>query len=94
MVAYRAHYRSPGGENPRSGEFVFESEHPLNSRANIQDARFKLLDLFGSEAVSWQITSTEKGPSSPAAENVCQPALDFREPKKIRHKRKFERGKI
>ena len=55
-----AHYASPHGENPQSGEFDFESDHPLNSKANLQDARFRMLDAFGKEAVSWQIVKVER----------------------------------
>ena len=34
MGVFRATYQSPRNANPQSGQFTFESTHPLNSKAN------------------------------------------------------------
>ncbi|MGI6591181.1 MAG: hypothetical protein ACOX1O_06210 [Eggerthellaceae bacterium] len=94
MARYVAHYQSPKGEHPQSGEFVFESAHPMNSKSNRQDARFRMLDLFGKEAVSWQIVKVERARAD-ADEHCVQPNLDFREPEvHKRRRRTVERGKL
>lgn len=93
MGVFHARYESPRNANPQSGQFTFESQHPLNSKANEQDARYKMLDLFGNEALSWSITSVERAKATEADAPV-QPGLDFREPKKTRKRRTVERGKL
>jgi hypothetical protein len=93
MASYIAHYASPHGENPQSGEFDFESDHPLNSKANLQDARFRMLDAFGKEAVSWQIVKVERAKAD-TPDNYLQPTLDFREPEKRRRRHTVQRGRI
>lgn len=93
VASYIAHYESPKGENPQSGEFDFESEHPLNSKANQQDARYRMLDVFGKEAVSWQITKVERAKAD-AADSYLQPTLDFREPEKKRRHHTVQRGRL
>lgn len=93
MGVFRATYQSPRNANPQSGQFTFDSKHPLNSKANEQDARYRMLDLFGNEAVSWNITRIERARANEADAPV-QLGLDFREPKKTRKRRTVERGKL
>ena len=93
MGVFRATYQSPRNANPQSGQFTFDSKHPLNSKANEQDARYRMLDLFGNEAVSWNITRIERSRANEADAPV-QLGLDFREPKKTRKRRTVERGKL
>ena len=93
MGVFRAEYQSPRNANPQSGQFTFESKHPLGSKANEQDARYKMLELFGNEAVSWIIANVER--AKPAdADAPVQLGLDFREPKKTRRRRTVERGRM
>lgn len=93
VASYIAHYESPKGENPQSGEFDFESEHPLNSKANQQDARYRMLDVFGKEAVSWQITKVTRAKAD-TPDSYLQPTLDFREPEKKRRRHTVQRGRL
>ena len=94
MKTYRAHYVSPAGANPVNGTFEFESEHNAGSRANATDARIRMLEEFGNAAVSWQIDSIELLSGAEDAAEYVQPQLDFREPKKTRKRRTFERGRM
>ena len=93
MKLYRAHYKSPQGSNPVNGSFEFESNANAKSKKNASDARIKMLELFGKEAVSWQIDKIELVGKGEATEFV-QLQLDFREPKKGRVRRTVERGKV
>ena len=93
MGVFRATYESPRNANPQSGQFTFESRHPLNSKANEQDARYKMLELFGNEAVAWSVTHVERAHAADADAPV-QLGLDFREPKKTRKRRTVDRGKL
>jgi hypothetical protein len=93
MGVFRAHYASPHNANPQSGFFTFESEHPLKSKANEQDARYRMLELFGNEAVSWNITQVERAKAA-EADAPIQLGLDFRPPKKTRKRRTVERGTL
>ena len=43
-----------------SGTFTFESDGKAGSKANLHDARLKMLELFGRDAVSWTIERVEK----------------------------------
>ena len=94
MKTYRAHYKSPHGANPVNGTFEFESEHNAGSRKNATDARIRMLEEFGNEAVSWQIDSIELVSGVAEASDIVQLQLDFREPKKTRKRRTVERGKV
>lgn len=94
MKTYRAHYKSPAGAHPVNGTFEFESENKANSKLNATDARIKMLEMFGNEAVSWEIDSIELAGDAEAAVEYVQPQLDFREPKKVRKHHTFERGKV
>ena len=93
MKTYRAHYTSPHGANPVNGTFEFESQSKAGSRQNATDARIKMLEEFGNDAVSWLIDNIELVGDEEAAEYV-QPQLDFREPKKSRKHHTFQRGRI
>ena len=93
MGVFRATYQSPRNANPQSGQFTFESKHPLNSKANEQDARYKMLELFGNEAVAWSVTHVERAQVADADAPV-QLGLDFREPKKTRKRRTVDRGRL
>lgn len=93
MKTYRAHYKSPRGEHPVNGTFEFESSANAGSKKNMTDARIKMLETFGNEAVSWMIDHVELVRNDEVAGYV-QPQLDFREPKKSRKHHTFERGKI
>ena len=94
MKTYKAHYVSPHGANPVNGTFEFESEHNAGSKKNATDARIKMLEEFGNEALSWVIDSIELVSGTEEASDYFQPQLDFREPKKVRKRHTFERGRI
>lgn len=93
MGVFRAYYESPRNANPQSGCFTFESGHPLRSQANERDARYRMLELFGNEAVAWSIVRVERAGNARADEPV-QPGLDFREPRKTRKRRTVQRGTL
>lgn len=93
MGVFRAQYESPRNANPQSGSFTFESAHPLHSKANTQDARYRMLELFGNAAVSWSIVGVERA-SGADAEAPVQMGLDFREPRKTRKRRIVQRGNL
>ncbi len=77
-----------------NGTFEFESESKANSKANKTDARIKMLELFGNEALSWTIDEIELAGESVPAQEYVQAQLDFREPKKARKHHVFDRGKV
>ena len=61
MQTYIAHYSSPAASDARAkGLFEFESESRAGSKANLHDARVKMLELYGSKAVSWNIVKVER----------------------------------
>ena len=93
MKRYRAHYASPRGADPVNGTFEFESASNAGSKKNTRDARMKMLETFGKEAVTWQIDHVELAGKGEASEFV-QMQLDFREPKKSSVRHKVERGKV
>ncbi|WP_283170514.1 hypothetical protein [Curtanaerobium respiraculi] len=93
MKTYRAHYVSPAGANPVNGTFEFESDNKAHSKANMTDARIRMLELFGNEAVSWVIDDVELLKQKDAV-GYAQLQLDFREPKKARKHHVFDRGKV
>lgn len=86
VQAYVAHYTSPITESPAKGYFEFESEHRASSKRNAHDARIKMLELFGKDAVSWVIDEVKL---KKKGDELCggQIELDFREPKKPRKRR-------
>ena len=86
IQTYVAHYTSPVTESPTKGYFEFESEHRASSKKNAHDARIRMLELFGKEAVSWIIDEVKL---KRKRDELCgdQIELDFREPKKPRKRR-------
>ena len=88
MQTYIAHYSSPAASDARAkGLFEFESESRAGSKANLHDARVKMLELYGRKAVSWNIVKVER---KQATREVCdeQMELDFRAPKPERKRAK------
>lgn len=93
-MKYRATIVSPKGTNPKSSIIEFESEHRAGSKLNIQDARYKMLELHGSEAVGWTVKDVERVPEKEQKSGIEeQLMLDFRDPvKKKRVRRNVKRG--
>lgn len=92
MARYRATIVSPKGAAPTSSVIEFESEFRAGSKRNIQDARYKMLEIHGSEAVSWTVRDVEKVPDISDAPTE-QLMLDFREPKQPSKRRpRVKRG--
>lgn len=91
MQTYVANYRSPDGADVSGlGVFEFESDARMGTKANLHDARLRLLELFGKDAVSWSITKVErKTAKSKVADGQME--LDFRDPKP-QPKRKVTKG--
>lgn len=85
-LTYIAHYSSPVNGSPVRGFFEFESIHRASSKQNRQDARIKMLEIYGKEAVSWIIDEVKL---KKRREKILgdQLELDFREPKKSRTRR-------
>ena len=88
MQTYIAHYRSPTGASKRAkGAFEFESDARANTKANQHDARVRMLELYGSDAVSWVIEKVErKGAGKEIGSGQLE--LDFRAPKPVRKRAK------
>lgn len=82
MTRYRATIVSPKGEAPKSSIIEFESDHRAGSKLNVQDARYQMLELYGSEALAWSVKDVEKVPDREVTDDapVEQMMLDFREP--------------
>ena len=90
MTVFLAHYRSPDGSAPRAkGLFEFESGARLGSKMNMHDARVRMLELYGNEALSWNIEKIERKKQAEGHQDG-QLELDFRDPVKQR-KRKPKR---
>lgn len=90
MQTYIAHYQSPRASHDRAkGQFEFESDSRAGSKGNQRDARMKMLELYGKDAVSWTIVSVERKTSRAAAPDG-QLELDFRAPAptRVRAKKK------
>lgn len=91
MTTFMAHYISPAAADVRgSGFFEFESDARLNSKDNQHDARMRMLELYGKDAVSWSIDKIEKKKASNAVVDG-QLELDFR-PEKQTRKRRHSKG--
>ena len=90
MTAYLAYYRSPAAADVRgAGAFEFESDARLGTKDNQRDARLKMLELFGKDAVPWEVERVErKSARSEAIDG--QLTLDFRPEKKRRRRRTKE----
>lgn len=90
MTVYLAHYQSPAKADVRgSGVFEFESDARAGSKDNLHDARMKMLEIFGKDAVSWDIERVEKKTAKTEALDG-QLTLDFRPEKKRRRRRTKE----
>ena len=84
MATFIAHYVSPEGSKARAkGTFEFESEGRLGTKALVHEARLKMLELFGSEAVSWAIDDIKRKKAR-EQQAAGQMELDFRAPKRTR----------
>ena len=90
MTAYLAHYQSPAAADVRGmGSFEFQSDARAGSKENMRDARMKMLETFGKDAASWQITGVErKAAKSGVLDGQLQ--FDFRPEKKRRKRRTKE----
>lgn len=88
MQTYIAHYRSPAAADVRAtGLFEFESDARVGSKGNLRDARLKMLELYGKDAVSWSIDRVErKRVSEPSRDGQLE--MDFRPPKPQRKRAK------
>lgn len=93
-MKYRATIVSPQGAAPASSSIEFESEYRAGSKQNIQDARYKMLELHGSEAVSWTVKDIERVSEAEQGAIQEQLMLDFREPTEEpkRKRRSVKRG--
>lgn len=90
MAIFLAHYKSPDASSNRAkGLFEFESDTRLGSKANKHDARIRMLELFGNEALGWSIEKIEKKTAS-KQEQDGQLELDFRKPVGKKRKKKRE----
>lgn len=90
MQTYVAHYRSLNASSARAkGLFEFESAARVGTKANSHDARVRMLELFGNEALSWTIDKVERKKQADVHADG-QLELDFRAPKPER-KRKVKR---
>ena len=86
MTTYVAHYRSLDADTNRScGVFQFDSSSKINSRRNEHDARLAMLELFGNDALSWQIEKIVKHSSRDSGVSG-QLAFDWRGPAKKKRK--------
>ena len=90
MTTFLAHYKSPDASSNRAkGLFEFDSDARLGSKANAHDARIRMLELFGNDALGWTIEKVEKK-TAKKIEQDGQLELDFRNPVKKRRKKKKE----
>lgn len=80
---YIAHYTSPTSTKPIKGFFEFQSAQRAFSKQNIQDARIRMLELYGKDAVSWVIDDVRLKKKN---EKMCssQLEIDFRKRKPAR----------
>lgn len=81
MQIYIAHFSSPvASDSPAKGLFEFESSSRLGTKGNHRDARLKMLEVYGKDALSWTIDRVERKKSRSSA-CTQQMELDFRAPK-------------
>lgn len=60
-ACYVAEYAAPRKDGWQvKGSYKFESAHRAMSKRNLYDARIKLLETYGADAVSWTVTKTER----------------------------------
>lgn len=89
-LTYIAHFISPVTENPVKGFFEYESVYRASSKQNRQDARIRMLEIYGKDAVGWTIDTVKiKKKNDPLCGDQIE--LDFREPKKPRKRRKSKK---
>ena len=72
-----------------AGVFEFESDARAGAKDNLHDARMKMLEIFGKDAVSWDIERVEKKTAKTETLDG-QLTLDFRPEKKRRRRRTKE----
>ncbi|MCI9129242.1 MAG: hypothetical protein HFJ65_02825 [Eggerthellaceae bacterium] len=90
MPSFIAHYKSLDSSEDRArGLFEFQSESRLGSKGNAHDARIRMLEVFGNQALSWTIEKIERKPQKEERLDG-QLELDFRAPVKKKRKRKRE----
>ncbi len=89
MQTYLAHYTSPKHSESAAGVFEYQSASRANTKKNLHDARVKMLETYGKEAVSWVIDSVELKKEKDTRPDG-QMELDFREPQKKKRPRKKE----
>ncbi len=81
MQTYVAHYHSPQRvvSQRARGLFEFQSDARVGTKANAHDARVRMLEIFGSEALSWTIDKIErKKAATPDIDGQLE--MDFRAP--------------
>ena len=92
MQTYLAHYRSPNASSDRArGLFEFDSDARAGTKANLHDARVRMLELYGKDAVGWTIDKVERKRAK-EEKTDGQLELDFRAPKperKRKHKKEY-----
>ena len=90
MATYLAHYTSPAAADVRgTGYFEFESDARAGSKENLRDARLRMLEMYGRDAVSWEIDRVERQKAATEALDG-QLELDFRPEKNRRRKKTKE----
>lgn len=89
---YDATYRSPKHGEHETGTFVFTSNFKRGSKANLHDARVRMLEAFGSRAASWNI---EEVPAHdrPGNAEAGQIGLGCREPESPKPRKRIQRVK-
>lgn len=91
VQTYIAHYSSPAASDSRGqGVFEFESDARIGTKANTHDARMRMLEVYGKDAISWNIVKVERKKAKPKADQAQdgQLQLDFRPPKVERKRAK------
>ena len=84
MPTFVAHYRSPSAASERAkGLFEFASSSRLGTKDIAHEARVRMLELFGKDAVSWSIDRIERKRAT-AQTTDGQLEMDFRTPKRTR----------
>ncbi len=86
-ATYVAHFSSPVTTSPKKGNFEFESVYRASSKLNKQDARIRMLEIYGKDAVSWVIDDIRIKKTSDKVLGE-QLELDFRAPKPERRRAK------
>ena len=94
MTVYLAHFKSPAMADSRGvGFFEFESNARAGSKDNLHDARIKMLELYGADAVSWRIDKVEKQKAKTDSLDG-QLQLDFRPEKKKQKRHTRSTGRL